>query len=213
MIFITEGNSASGSITKSRDVRTQAVFSLRASRSTASASRRRSYMRTRSSTCCRRRSTSRRIWTTCGTTGRDRHRCRCRWHAHPSVADDLLPAIFPDVIRGGHLYVLQTPLFRVRNKKETHYCYSEEEKNRRLHDAAPTPKSPVSKVWVRFLPTSSGDSSARISAWTRCGLRRTTRSTICWSSTWVRTPMSGRASLSVTCVSREDIVESDLAIG
>ena len=37
---------------------------------------------------------------------------------------------FPDVIRGGHLYVLQTPLFRVRNKKETHYCYSEEEKNR-----------------------------------------------------------------------------------
>lgn len=109
---------------------------------------------------------------------------------------------FPDVIRGGHLYVLQTPLFRVRNKKETHYCYSEEEKTGRLHDAAPTPKSPVSKVWVRFLPTSSGDSSARISAWTRCGLRRTTRSTICWSSTWVRTPMSGRASLSVTCVSR-----------
>ena len=37
---------------------------------------------------------------------------------------------FPDVIRRGHLYILQTPLFRVRNKKETHYCYSEEERQR-----------------------------------------------------------------------------------
>ena len=35
---------------------------------------------------------------------------------------------FPDVIRQGHLYVLQTPLFRVRNKKETHYCYSDDER-------------------------------------------------------------------------------------
>ena len=35
---------------------------------------------------------------------------------------------FPDVIRSGHLYILQTPLFRVRNKKETRYCYSEEER-------------------------------------------------------------------------------------
>ena len=35
--------------------------------------------------------------------------------------------VFPDVIRQGHLFVLQTPLFRVRNKKETHYCYSEED--------------------------------------------------------------------------------------
>ena len=35
---------------------------------------------------------------------------------------------FPDVIKRGHLYMLQTPLFRVRNKKETHYCYSEEER-------------------------------------------------------------------------------------
>ena len=39
---------------------------------------------------------------------------------------------FPDVIRTGHLYVLQTPLFRVRNKKETRYCYSEEEKARAI---------------------------------------------------------------------------------
>ena len=36
--------------------------------------------------------------------------------------------LFPDVVRSGHVYVLQTPLFRVRNKQKTHYCYSEEEK-------------------------------------------------------------------------------------
>ena len=45
--------------------------------------------------------------------------------------DDLLPAVLPDVIRQGHLFVLQTPLFRVRNKKETFYCYSEEERQKR----------------------------------------------------------------------------------
>ncbi len=39
---------------------------------------------------------------------------------------------FPELIRSGHLYILQTPLFRVRNKKETHYCYSEEERPRAL---------------------------------------------------------------------------------
>jgi topoisomerase-4 subunit B len=40
---------------------------------------------------------------------------------------------FPDVIKNGHLYILQTPLFRVRNKKETIYCYSEEEKESALN--------------------------------------------------------------------------------
>jgi topoisomerase-4 subunit B len=39
---------------------------------------------------------------------------------------------YPDLVRGGHLYILQTPLFRVRNKKETHYCYSEEERRMAL---------------------------------------------------------------------------------
>jgi topoisomerase-4 subunit B len=39
---------------------------------------------------------------------------------------------FPDLIKNDHLYILQTPLFRVRNKKETHYCYSDEERQRAL---------------------------------------------------------------------------------
>jgi topoisomerase-4 subunit B len=40
---------------------------------------------------------------------------------------------FPDLVRKGHLYILETPLFRVRNKKETIYCYSEEEKQKAMH--------------------------------------------------------------------------------
>ena len=39
---------------------------------------------------------------------------------------------FPELVRGEHLYILETPLFRVRNKKETHYCYSEEEREAAL---------------------------------------------------------------------------------
>ena len=47
---------------------------------------------------------------------------------------------FPDVIRSGHLYILQTPLFRVRNKKETRYCYSEEERLRAVSQLGPNPE-------------------------------------------------------------------------
>ena len=45
---------------------------------------------------------------------------------------------FPDLIRSGHLYILQTPLFRVRNKKENYYCYSEEERQRAIRRCGPT---------------------------------------------------------------------------
>jgi topoisomerase-4 subunit B len=47
---------------------------------------------------------------------------------------------FPDVIRKGHLYVLQTPLFRVRNKKETIYCYSEEERQKAIAKLGKNPE-------------------------------------------------------------------------
>jgi topoisomerase-4 subunit B len=47
---------------------------------------------------------------------------------------------FPDLVRKGHVYILQTPLFRVRNKKETRYCYSPEEKAKALKALGPTPE-------------------------------------------------------------------------
>jgi topoisomerase IV subunit B len=128
-IFITEGDSASGSITKSRDVDTQAVFSLRG-----------------------------KPLNTFGLTKKvvyeneEFNLLQAALNIEESI-DDLRYAkvivatdadvdgmhirlllitfflqFFPELIRKGHVFILQTPLFRVRNKKETIYCYSEEEK-------------------------------------------------------------------------------------
>lgn len=47
---------------------------------------------------------------------------------------------FPDLVKKGHVYILQTPLFRVRNKKETRYCYTQEEKARAIRQLGPNPE-------------------------------------------------------------------------
>ena len=47
---------------------------------------------------------------------------------------------FPDLIKKGHVYILQTPLFRVRNKKETRYCYTEEERVKAINELGPNPE-------------------------------------------------------------------------
>jgi topoisomerase-4 subunit B len=128
-IFITEGDSASGSITKSRDVNTQAVFSLRG-----------------------------KPLNTFGLTKKvvyeneEFNLLQAALNIEESI-DDLrynkiiiatdadvdgmhirlllitfFLQFFPELIRKGHVYILQTPLFRVRNKQKTYYCYSEAEK-------------------------------------------------------------------------------------
>jgi topoisomerase-4 subunit B len=47
---------------------------------------------------------------------------------------------FPDVVKGGHVYILQTPLFRVRNKKKTTYCYTDEERLAAIAELGPNPE-------------------------------------------------------------------------
>ncbi len=128
-LFITEGDSASGSLTKARDVETQAVFSLRG-----------------------------KPLNTFGLTKKivyENEEFNLLQHAlniedgienlrynQVVIATDadvdgmhirlllltFFLQFFPDLVRNGHLYILETPLFRVRNKKETIYCYNEEEK-------------------------------------------------------------------------------------
>jgi DNA gyrase/topoisomerase IV subunit B len=75
---------------------------------------------------------------------------------------------FPNLVRNGHLFILQTPLFRVRNKKETIYCYSEEERNKLWIIWAGIRKLPVSRGWVRYHPMSSSISSVPISGCKLC---------------------------------------------
>ena len=58
---------------------------------------------------------------------------------------------FPELIKKGHLYILQTPLFRVRNKKKTIYCYSEQERDKAVKALGQILKSRGSKDWVKYL--------------------------------------------------------------
>lgn len=129
MIFITEGNSASGSITKSRDVKTQAVFSLRGKPLNCFGLTKKVVYQNEEfnllqaalnieETMDNLRYEKVIIATDADVDG---------MHIRLLMLTFFLQ-FFPDVIRQGHLFVLQTPLFRVRNKKETHYCYSDDER-------------------------------------------------------------------------------------
>ena len=128
-IFITEGDSASGSITKSRDVATQAVFSLKGKPLNV-------YGKTKKVVY------ENEEWNLLQAAlnieeGVENLRYRNIVIATDADVDGMhirlllitfFLQFFPDIIKKGHLYVLQTPLFRVRNKKETIYCYSDQEK-------------------------------------------------------------------------------------
>ncbi len=140
-IFITEGDSASGSITKSRDVDTQAVFSLKGKPlNTFGLSKKVVY------------------------ENEEFNLLQAALNIEDSI-DDLRYArviiatdadvdgmhirlllitfflqFFPELIRKGHVFILQTPLFRVRNKKQTFYCYSGEEKNEAINTLKGNPE-------------------------------------------------------------------------
>ncbi|MCM1151612.1 MAG: type IIA DNA topoisomerase subunit B [Alistipes sp.] len=133
MIFITEGNSASGSITKSRDVRTQAVFSLRGKPLNCFGLTKKvvyeneEFNLLQAALNIEEEMDNLRYEKVVIATDADVDGMHIRL-----LITTFFLQFFPDVIRRGHLYILQTPLFRVRNKKETHYCYSEEERVKAL---------------------------------------------------------------------------------
>jgi topoisomerase-4 subunit B len=140
-IFITEGDSASGSITKSRSVETQAVFSLRGKPLN-------SYGLTKKIVY----------------ENEEFNLLQAALNIEESIEDlrynnvviatdadvdgmhirllllTFFLQFFPDLVRKGHVYILQTPLFRVRNKKETRYCYSDDERLKAISDLGPEPE-------------------------------------------------------------------------
>ncbi|MBQ1222492.1 MAG: type IIA DNA topoisomerase subunit B, partial [Alistipes sp.] len=129
MIFITEGLSASSSVTKCRDARTQAVFSLRGKPLNCyGLTKKVVYMNEefnllQASLNIEDDVDNLRYEKVIVATDADVDGMHIRL-----LITSFFLQFFPEVIRRGHLYILQTPLFRVRNKKETHYCYSEEER-------------------------------------------------------------------------------------
>jgi topoisomerase-4 subunit B len=128
-LFITEGDSASGSITKSRNIQTQAVFSLRGKPLNCYGLNKKIVYENEEFNLLQHALDI--------ENGVENLRFNRIVIATDADVDGMhirlllmtfFLQFFPDLVRNGHLYVLETPLFRVRNKKETHYCYSEEEK-------------------------------------------------------------------------------------
>jgi topoisomerase IV subunit B len=128
-IFITEGDSASGSITKSRDVNTQAVFSLRGKPLNCFGLTKKVVYENEEFN----------LLQAALDIEEDLEKLRYKNVVIATDADvdgmhirlltlTFFLQFFPNLVRNKHLFILQTPLFRVRNKKETIYCYSDEEK-------------------------------------------------------------------------------------
>lgn len=140
-LFITEGDSASGSITKSRDVNTQAVFSLKGKPlNTYGKSKKIVYENEEFNLI------QAALNIEDGMEGLRYNKIVIATDADVDGMHIRLLLItfflkfFPDVIKNGHLYILQTPLFRVRNKKKTFYCYSEEEREDAVKELGVNPE-------------------------------------------------------------------------
>jgi topoisomerase-4 subunit B len=141
VLFITEGDSASGSITKSRDVQTQAVFSLRGKPLNSYGLTKKIVYENEEFNLLQHaldiedsldnlRYNKIVIATDADVDG---------MHIRLLILTFFLQ-FFPDLVRNGHLYILETPLFRVRNKKETIYCYSDEERRNAIDKLGPKPE-------------------------------------------------------------------------
>jgi topoisomerase-4 subunit B len=140
-LFITEGDSASGSITKARDVDTQAVFSLRGKPLNVYSLTKKIVYENEEFNLLQHaldieesvenlRYNKIVIATDADVDG---------MHIRLLLLTFFLQ-FFPDVVKAGHLYILQTPLFRVRDKKKTHYCYNEEEKKAAIKSLSGKPE-------------------------------------------------------------------------
>ena len=128
-IFITEGDSASGSITKSRDVATQAVFSLRGKPLNCFGMKKKVVYENEEFNLLQHALNI--------EEGLDNLRYNQVVVATDADVDGMhirlliltfFLQFFPELVKNGHVYILETPLFRVRNKKDTIYCYNEDEK-------------------------------------------------------------------------------------
>ena len=140
-LFITEGDSASGSITKSRDVTTQAVFSLRGKPLNSYGLTKKVVYENEEFNLLQAALNI--------EEGLDDLRYNKVIVATDADVDGMhirlllltfFLQFFPELIRKGHVYILQTPLFRVRNKKKTMYCYSDEERQQAIKELGTNPE-------------------------------------------------------------------------
>jgi topoisomerase IV subunit B len=140
-LFITEGDSASGSITKSRDVNTQAVFSLRGKPLNCYGLTKKVVYENEEFNLLQAALDI--------EEGLDDLRYNKVIVATDADVDGMhirlllltfFLQFFPELVRKGHVYIMQTPLFRVRNKKTTFYCYSDEERQEAIRKVGASPE-------------------------------------------------------------------------
>lgn len=140
-LFITEGDSASGSITKARDVNTQAVFSLKGKPLNSFGLTKKIVYENEEFNLLQAALNI--------EDGMENLRYNQVVVATDADVDGMhirlllitfFLQFFPELVKRGHLYVLQTPLFRVRNKKDTYYCYSDEEKREAMEKCGKNPE-------------------------------------------------------------------------
>lgn len=157
-IFITEGDSASGSITKARDVQSQAVFSLRGKPLNCYGMMKKIVYQNEELNLLQHaldieegienlRFNKVVIATDADVDG---------MHIRLLLMTFFLQ-FFPDLVRKGHLYILETPLFRVRNKQETIYCYNEEEKEAAINKLKGKPEITRFKGLGEISPNEFGE--------------------------------------------------------
>jgi len=140
-LFITEGDSASGSITKARDVNSQAVFSLKGKPLNCYGLTKKIVYENEEFNLLQ------------AALNIEDEMDNLRYNNIVIATDADVDGMhirlllitfflqfFPDLIKNGHVYILQTPLFRVRNKKETRYCYSDEERYKALAELGVKPE-------------------------------------------------------------------------
>ena len=141
MIFITEGDSASGSITKSRDVQTQAVFSLRGKPFNCFGHTKKIVYENEEFNLLQHALNI--------EDGLEGLRYKKIVIATDADVDGMhirlllltyFLQFFPDLVKMGHVYILETPLFRVRNKKKTLYCYDDKERNAAVEEVGKNPE-------------------------------------------------------------------------
>ncbi|MFA5417072.1 MAG: DNA topoisomerase IV subunit B [Bacteroidales bacterium] len=140
-LFITEGDSASGSITKSRNVQTQAVFSLKGKPLNCyGLSKKIVYQNEEFN-----------LLQSALNIDEDLENLRYNNIVIATDADvdgmhirllllTFFLQFYPDLVKTGHVYILQTPLFRVRNKQKTHYCYNDDERYSAIAELKPNPE-------------------------------------------------------------------------
>jgi topoisomerase-4 subunit B len=207
-LFITEGDSASGSITKSRDVNLQAVFSLKGKPLNSHGLTKKVVYENEEFNLIQAA-----LDIEDGMDGLRYNRIVIATDADVDgmhirlLLMTFFLQFFPDLVKNDHLYILQTPLFRVRNKKETIYCYSDEERAAAIAKLGKSAEITRFKGLGEISPDEFKHFIGEDIRLEPVMITKDARCTTAGASTWARTRPSARTSSSTNLKVEKDVVK------